>query len=159
MNSFAYSKDSQREPAKFLAELEQPAINFEFAIECKDFVESGTATTKIKKHLKSLGIDTGSLRRFAVASYEAEINVVAHSKGGKMIAGIYPEFVHLRFVDDGPGIQDIEKAMRPGYSTADDLARSMGFGAGMGLPNIKDNVDVMLLCSNAKTELDLVVFF
>jgi len=159
MNSFEYSKDAALKPADFLAQLEQPAINFEFAIQCKDFVESGTATTKVKKHLKTLGIDTGSLRRFAVASYEAEINVVAHSKGGKMTAGIYPEFVHLRFVDDGPGIEDIQKAMRPGYSTADDLARSMGFGAGMGLPNIKDNVDVMRLRSNAKTELDFVVFF
>ncbi len=159
MSSFEFSKDAQVEPEVFLNELDKPAINFDFEIKAKDFVESGKATTKVKKKLKSLGIDTGSLRRFAVASYEAEINVVAHSKGGKMLVGIYPEFVHLRFVDNGPGIADIEKAMQPGYSTADDLARSMGFGAGMGLPNIKDNVDIMRLYSAGNTELDLVVFF
>ncbi len=159
MNSFAYSKDAEVDPEQFLAELGQPAINFEFTIKAKDFVESGKATTKVKKYLKVLGIDAGSLRRFAVASYEAEINVVAHSKGGKMMTGIYPEFVHLKFIDQGPGIEDVDKAMKPGYSTADELARSMGFGAGMGLPNIKDNVDIMRLSSEQNTEMDLVVFF
>ncbi len=159
MNRFVYSKDADVDPDEFLADLGQPPINFEFDIEPKDFVVSGKATTKVKKYLKVLGIDAGSLRRFAVASYEAEINVVAHSKGGKMISGIYPEFVHQKFSDEGPGIDDIDKAMQPGYSTADELARSMGFGAGMGLPNIKDNVDIMRLTSQQKTVMELVVFF
>ncbi len=159
MNSFVYSKDNSLNPDSFMIELGQPMMKYDFSIKSKDFISSGEATTKVKKQLKELGIDAVPLRRFAVASYEAEINVVAHSIGGKMEVGIYSEFVYLKFIDNGPGIVDIEKAMQPGYSTADDLARSMGFGAGMGLPNIKDNVDIMRLFSDGYTKLELVVFY
>ena len=159
MNNFVYSKDKNLDPDTFINELAQPLMSYEFDIKPKDFISSGEATTKIKKQLKELEIDVASLRRFAVTSYEAEINVVAHSIGGKMEVGIYSDFVYLKFIDQGPGIEDIEKAMKPGYSTADELARSMGFGAGMGLSNIKDNVDIMRLFSNGYTKLELVVFY
>ncbi|HRX76366.1 MAG TPA: ATP-binding protein, partial [Candidatus Cloacimonadota bacterium] len=101
------------------------------------------------------------LRRIAVASYEAEINVAAHSKGGVMKSAVHDDLINVRFEDDGPGIADIEQAMIPGYSTADDLVRELGFGAGLGLPNIKKNSDAMHIVSDigSSTLLEFFIFF
>ena len=104
---------------------------------------AGTASSQVKRALKQLGVDTSVIKRVVVALYEAEVNIVAHAYKGIITADIDPERVFLRLVDEGPGIEDIEKAMTPGFSTASQEVREMGFGAGMGLPNISRNADVL----------------
>jgi len=106
-------------------------------------------------------VDSETLRRIAVASYEAEINVAAHSKGGTMTCLVYDNLIHIRFEDEGPGIWDIKQAMVPGFSTADDLVREFGFGAGLGLPNIEKNSDALHIVSakDNPTLLELIIFF
>ena len=145
----------------FFADKPEAEVTLEFAVPEKDFNNAGKGSAEVKTLLKRLGVDSEILRRVAVASYEAEINVAAHSHGGKMISNIYDELIHITFIDNGPGIADIEQAMQPGFSTADDLVREMGFGAGLGLPNIKKNSDWMLLNSSAggSTKLELIIFF
>ena len=112
-------------------------MEYRYNIVKDDFVNAGKISSQIKQLLKQLGIDADILRNIAIACYEAEINTVIHSDGGEVILIITPEQVQLEFIDVGPGISDIEKAMMPGYSTANEVARSYGFGAGMGLANIK----------------------
>jgi len=136
-------------------------VNLEFAIPEKDFNTAGKGSSELKNLLKRLGVNPEILRRIAVASYEAEINVAAHSKGGTMYSDIYDELIHVRFEDEGPGIADLEQAMVPGFSTADDLVRELGFGAGLGLPNIKKNSDAMHLVSDSgnSTLLEFFIYF
>ncbi|MBE5794122.1 MAG: anti-sigma regulatory factor [Clostridiales bacterium] len=105
------------------------------------FQTAGDASASIKRKLKQLGIDAVTLRRVAVASYEAELNLIIHSNGGNLIMEMSPEEVLLISKDVGPGIPDISKALEEGYSTASEEARDLGFGAGMGLPNMKRNAD------------------
>lgn len=113
----------------------------EFPVEKDDFENAGRASSAVKKHLQQRGVDPAIIRRVAVAMYEAEINVIIHSLGGVMTARIYPERIEVTALDRGPGIPDIELAMKEGYSTASDRVREMGFGAGMGLANIKRCAD------------------
>lgn len=113
----------------------------EFDITSGDFSRAGKASSQIKKVLKQLQIDPKVIKRIVVAIYEAEVNVVAHSVGGKLVAQIDGDGIRVVLKDDGPGIEDIEKAMQAGFSTASKKVRDMGFGAGMGLPNIKKNTD------------------
>ena len=113
----------------------------------KDFERAGIASTQMKRNLKRLGIRPDIAHRLAIASYEAEMNVVIYADRGVMEYRITPEEVSLRIQDRGPGIEDIEKAMTPGYSTAADWVRELGFGAGMGLQNIKKCSDRMELHS------------
>lgn len=116
-------------------------MRLEFDIESGNFSMAGEASSQIKKVLKQLQIEPKVIKRIVVAVYEAEVNVVAHSVGGKLIAEINDTSIQVTIVDNGPGIPDIEKAMQEGYSTATKAVRDMGFGAGMGLPNIKRNTD------------------
>ncbi len=127
----------------------------------KDFNSAGKGSAEVKNLLKRLGVNPEVLRRVAVAAYEAEINVAAHSQGGMMLSHVYPDLIHVIFEDDGPGIADIEQAMIPGYSTADEMVRELGFGAGLGLPNIKKNADALRIRSeeNGKTLLEFLIFF
>ncbi|HNX37648.1 MAG TPA: ATP-binding protein [Candidatus Cloacimonadota bacterium] len=145
----------------FFSDMPEAEVTLEFIVPEKDFNNAGKGSAEVKNLLKRLGVDSEILRRIAVASYEAEINVAAHSRGGKMVSNVYDELIHICFVDEGPGIGDIEQAMQPGFSTADDLVREMGFGAGLGLPNIKKNSDWMRIRSNAgdSTTLELIIFF
>lgn len=106
-----------------------------------DFVTAGEASAQIKRMLKKLGVDPGVIRRLAIACYEAEINLVIHSDGGKLLLELNPDNVTLISEDVGPGIPDIDLAMSEGYSTASDDVRMMGFGAGMGLANMARNAD------------------
>ena len=122
-------------------------INLEFDIEGGDFSKAGLASSEVKKVLKQLNLDPGIIKRIAVAMYEAEVNVVAHAYSGKMEVEINGEKVYLKICDKGPGIEDIDQAMQEGYSTASEAVRQMGFGAGMGLPNMKRNVDDLKLSS------------
>ncbi len=103
--------------------------------------QAGTASTQLKKKLLQLGIPTAVVKKAVIALYEAEINMVIHGRGGDIDIHITPEEITAVLADKGPGIPDIELAMQEGYSTATDDIREMGFGAGMGLPNIKKNSD------------------
>ncbi len=121
-----------------------PEIVFQqdFKIKGGDFINAGESSIKIRNILKDIGIGPEIMRRFAIAAYEAEMNVVMYARHGIMRLSVYPDKILLKVEDTGQGIEDIELAMRPGYSTATEEMREMGFGAGMGLPNIKKNADV-----------------
>lgn len=129
-----------------------------FEISGGDFSKAGTISTKIKEILQEIGIDPTIIRRAAIASYEAEMNVVMYANRGRITLNITPEKLHLELKDSGPGIEDIEKAMTEGFSTATDKMREMGFGAGMGLPNIKKNADRFEISSTPGegTSLDII---
>ena len=113
-----------------------------------DFSRAGEASGDIKRTLKELGFNQDLVRRVAIATYEAEINMVIHANGGVITAEISPERVVIEFVDRGPGIPDIALAMQEGWSTASEYVLGLGFGAGMGLPNIKKNADEFDLSSD-----------
>jgi len=116
-------------------------VCLEYRIEGNDYVDAGTASNNIKNTLKMLGVSSEICRRAAVIAYEAEMNLVIHAGGGNIKATITESDLFIEVEDKGPGIPDIPKAMTEGYTTASDEAREMGFGAGMGLPNIKRNCD------------------
>ncbi len=108
-----------------------------------DFSVAGEASSNFKVVLKKLGISPDIVRRVSIAMYEAEINTVVHGGGGECDAEVLDGCVKIVFKDDGPGIENVELAMQEGYSTASDTVRELGFGAGMGLPNIKKYTDDM----------------
>lgn len=116
-------------------------MEMEFEIKGGDFNLAGKASSKIKNTLKQLNIDNTSIKKIVVAIYEAELNVVAHAFKGKLRAIFKENCIEVIIADVGPGIENIEKAMKAGFSTASKKVREMGFGAGMGLPNIKKNTD------------------
>lgn len=112
-----------------------------FTVPGEDFNQAGRASREVKKVLARLGVDPGLIKRVAVAMYEAELNMVIHAGGGTAVAEISPERVVLTLEDSGPGIPDLDLAMQEGYSTAPEWIRELGFGAGMGLPNMRRNSD------------------
>ena len=120
-----------------------PEPNFQeaFSIKGGDFINAGAASVRIRKILKDIGVDAEIIQRLAIAAYEAEMNVVMYAREGIMQLLIYPHKILVKVEDKGQGIENIEQAMQPGYSTATPEMREMGFGAGMGLPNIKKNAD------------------
>ena len=118
-------------------------IKLHFDVRNDDFSCAGEASGKIKRALKDLGLDAAVVRNVAIAVYEGEINMVIHADGGHIDVEISPEHIMVVLEDSGPGIPDIELAMREGYSTAPENIRALGFGAGMGLPNIKKYSDSM----------------
>jgi anti-sigma regulatory factor (Ser/Thr protein kinase) len=130
---------------------------FEFDIEGGDFSKAGLASSQLKKILKQLIGDHKIVKRTVVALYEAEVNVVAHAYSGKVIINIDTEKITINVIDKGPGIQDINLAMQEGYSTASEKVREMGFGAGMGLSNIKNNSDEFSLTSEVGVGTKLVI--
>lgn len=138
-----------------------PEIRQEYEIRERDFFHAGNAAATVKLTLKRLGVDPVILRRTAIVGYEAEINVTAHSRGGRMVCDIHQDLVHLKFQDVGPGMPDIEKSMEPGFSTADEQVREMGFGAGLGLPNIEKNTDMLHIISGSdqQTFLEAIIYF
>lgn len=118
-----------------------------YEVHAGEFQTAGDASASIKRKLKQIGIDSAVLRRIAVASYEAELNLIIHSHGGTLTLEMAPDAISLISEDVGPGIADIGKAMQEGYSTASEEARDLGFGAGMGLPNMKRNADAFEITS------------
>ena len=116
-------------------------MHFEYTVIEGDFVNAGSASSSVKKTLKQLNVSPAIVKRVVVALYEAEVNAIAHAYGGVVTADIESNQITMRVIDKGPGIPDIEWAMQEGNSTARPEVRDMGFGAGMGLPNIKKNVD------------------
>ena len=119
------------------------ALSFRFHVDGDDFTSAGQASVQVKKDLRRLGIPAEIIRRVSIAMYEGEINMVIHAGGGEAEVRVTEEAVEIILADTGPGIADIEKAMQAGYSTAPDTIRSLGFGAGMGLPNMKRYTDYM----------------
>ena len=135
-------------------------MEFSFDIVGGDFARAGMASSEVKKILKQLNLPPDQIKRIAVGMYEAEVNIVAHAFKGTMNVTIDAGSILLVFEDEGPGIENIEKAMEEGFSTASDEVRQMGFGAGMGLPNIKRNVDELKISSESGkgTRLELKIY-
>ena len=119
------------------------ALSFRFNVDGDDFTSAGQASVQVKKDLRRLGVPAEIIRRVSIAMYEGEINMVIHAGGGEAEVRVTEEAIEIILADHGPGIADIEKAMQAGYSTAPDTIRSLGFGAGMGLPNMKSYTDYM----------------
>jgi anti-sigma regulatory factor (Ser/Thr protein kinase) len=118
-------------------------ITFHYTISPDDFTRAGEASSDVKSKLKKMGVTPEAVRKVAIAMYEGEINMVIHAKGGVITVHITTERIEMVLEDVGPGIPDIDLAMQAGYSTAPDAVRSLGFGAGMGLPNMKKYSDEM----------------
>lgn len=118
-------------------------IKLHYTISKDDFSRAGEASADVKSKLRQLGIDATAIRKVAIAMYEGEINMVIHANGGVIDVEITPESIIMELHDSGPGIPNIEKALQEGFSTAPDAVRSLGFGAGMGLPNMKRYTDRM----------------
>lgn len=116
---------------------------FHFDVDGKDFTSAGQASVQIKKNLRQLGINPETIRRVSIAMYEGEINTVIHAGGGTADVKVCEDRIEIILTDHGPGIKDIDQAMQEGFSTATDTIRSLGFGAGMGLPNMKRYSDLM----------------
>ena len=140
---------------------DRTSLLLRYKVKARDFARGGEASSKIKRALTRLGGNPQIIRRVAIATYEAEMNIIIHTDhGGEIVAEIQPEQVRILAVDHGPGIADIEKAMQPGFSTAPEWIREMGFGAGVGLNNIQKCADEMHLESTlgVGTRLQIVVY-
>lgn len=134
-------------------------MHFEFQIEAEDFSNAGTASSQIKTKLKQLNLPAEVIKKVVVALFEAEVNVVGHTFGGTLAIDIEKDRIHVVVTDSGPGIPDIDLAMSEGYSTATEEIREMGFGAGMGLPNIKRNTDFLDIQSGQEgTKIEMIVY-
>ena len=120
-------------------------LNFHFDVDGDNFVSAGQASVQVKKNLRQLGLPPEIIRQVSIAMYEGEINMVIHAGGGVADVNVYEDRIVIVLADTGPGIEDIELAMTEGYSTATDNVRSLGFGAGMGLPNMKRYTDEMTI--------------
>jgi anti-sigma regulatory factor (Ser/Thr protein kinase) len=139
---------------------EENELSQRFEITGGDFSNAGKTSTSIKEILQEIGIDSSIIIRASIASYEAEMNVVMYAHRAVLTLNITPEKLHLKLEDEGPGIENLDMAMKEGYSTATDKMREMGFGAGMGLPNIKRNADTFKISttSGKGTSLDIIFY-
>ncbi len=139
---------------------DQKNVKLSYDIIGKDFDNAGKASTTMKKNLKRLGIRPDIIQRVAIASYEAEMNVVIYTDGGKMTYNITEDRIRIKVADNGPGIEDVDKAMEPGYTTSESWVKELGFGAGMGLPNIQKCSDTMKIESEVGkgTTLNIEIF-
>jgi CBS domain-containing protein/anti-sigma regulatory factor (Ser/Thr protein kinase) len=141
-------------------ESDQTGLLLRYRVHPKDFVHGGEASSKLKRALQRLGAEPQIVRRAGIATYEAETNIIIHTtNGGEIIAEIRPERIKVTAIDDGPGIEDTERAMQPGFSTAPNWIREMGFGAGMGLNNVEVCADEMSLTSKVGSGTRLEMFF
>lgn len=120
-------------------------LNFHYFVDGDNFVSAGQASVQVKKNLRELGLPPEIIRQVSIAMYEGEINMVIHASGGQADVNVYEDRIVIVLEDHGPGIKDIELAMTEGFSTATDNVRSLGFGAGMGLPNMKRYTDEMTI--------------
>lgn len=135
-------------------------MEFNFNLEGGNFSRAGVASSEVKKILKQLNVDAALIKRIVVALYEAEVNVVAHAWEGVMKVIFDGNAIEVTITDKGPGIPDISQAMQEGYSTASPEVREMGFGAGMGLPNMKKNCDHLTIEStvNVGTKVTMITY-
>ena len=123
----------------------EDAIILTYDVPADDFTRAGEASSDVKRKLKQMGVGPDAIRKVAIAMYEGEINMVIHAKGGTITVEITTEEIRMTLADVGPGIPDVDLAMQAGYSTAPDEVSSLGFGAGMGLPNMKKYTDEMVI--------------
>ena len=130
-----------------------------YPVKADDMTCAGDVSARIKRHMKRLGLPSSIMRRVSVCTYEAEINLVIHSDGGQIDFEISEDRILVRARDVGPGIPDIDKAMTEGWSTASNEVRNMGFGAGMGLPNMKRNADEFAISSVVGEGTDISMIF
>lgn len=135
-------------------------MKLHFEVDGDNFSLAGEASGKVKNVLKKLGIESSIIRKIAIAMYEAEMNMVIHADGGVVDVNILPEKIEVYLEDTGPGIPDIDLAMKAGYSTASHEIRELGFGAGMGLPNMKKYSDMLHITSEVGkgTKVEIAVF-
>lgn len=135
------------------------AIKLTYQISADDFTQAGEASSDVKKKLKTMGVNPEAVRKVAISMYEGEINMVIHANGGVIDVILSPTEITIILKDNGPGIADIDLAMQAGYSTAPDKVRALGFGAGMGLPNMKKYSDSMKIETemNVGTTVTMVV--
>ncbi len=135
-------------------------MEFIYEVEGGDFTKAGNASSAVKKTLKQLNVSPKVVKRIVVALYEAEVNIVAHAYNGAIKVNIDAKHIHIVLDDKGPGIPDIDLAMQEGYSTASSKVREMGFGAGMGLPNMKKNVDELKVTSEVDmgTKVEMITY-
>ena len=138
---------------------DRTTISLRYDIIGGDFDRAGVAASTLKKTLSRLGFHPAVIRRITIATYEAEMNIVVFAEKGQILARIQPQSIELRVVDKGPGIADIEQAFQPGFSTAPEWVRELGFGAGMGLPNMKRSADKMELKSKVGKGTNLQMTF
>lgn len=133
----------------------------DYSIPANDFTIAGEASSSVRKILSQLGVSPDVVKRTSIAMYEAEINAMIHGNGGQAHVEIDGNKIHIRILDEGPGIADLNLAMQEGYSTAPDSIREMGFGAGMGLSNIKKHSDILEIETeiNKGTTVNITVFF
>ena len=127
------------------------SIHYHYVVPGDDFTMAGHASSDIKSKLKEMGVNPKAVRKTAIAMYEGEINMFIHAGGGEIEVDITPSEITIDLIDYGPGIADVSLAMQAGYSTAPQKVREMGFGAGMGLPNMKENTDEMHIESTVDT--------
>lgn len=130
----------------------------EYKVEGGDFTNAGYASSQVKKNLKEIGIDSAIIKRVVISLYEAEVNVVAHAYRGVIKINIEKSGIEMILEDEGPGIENVDLAMKKGFSTASPEVREMGFGAGMGLPNINDNSDRFFIETEIGTGTKLNIF-
>ena len=133
------------------------ALKFHFDVDGTDFTSAGQASVQIKKNLRQFGIAPDIIRRVSIAMYEGEINMVIHAGGGEADVTVTEDCIEISLRDHGPGIKNIEQAMREGFSTATDTIRTLGFGAGMGLPNMKRYTDDIQITSEIGKGTDIVM--
>jgi anti-sigma regulatory factor (Ser/Thr protein kinase) len=135
-------------------------MKFKYEIEGGNFSKAGNASSAVKKMLKQLNVPPSIIKRLVVALYEGEVNVVAHAWNGAIQVDIEPHRIFVTIQDEGPGIPDIDQAMQEGFSTASQAVREMGFGAGMGLPNMKKNADELNISSEVGkgTKVEITTF-
>jgi serine/threonine-protein kinase RsbT len=122
-------------------------LHLTYQVPGDDFTRAGEASGDVKHKLKKMGYEPDAIRRVSIAMYEGEINMVIHAGGGEAVVDIDPDQVEIHLIDQGPGIADVAQAMQAGWSTAPDNVRALGFGAGMGLPNMKKYTDEMTIDS------------
>ena len=141
-------------------EQKKNSMKLEFTVVKHDFSSAGEASSSIKKILRQLGVNSQTIRRVAIVTYEAEMNIAIHSEGGILTVLICPAQIQITAEDKGPGIEDVDLAMQEGYSTASNRVRELGFGAGMGLPNIKRYCDEFAISSQRgePTILNMLIF-
>ena len=149
-------------PRRILRDLssDDTVVALTYAVRPRDFNRAGDAATRLRRNLVLLGLDQDVVRRATVATYEAEMNIVIHSDGGSVTGNLRPERILIRASDEGPGIPDVERALEPGFSTAPDWIRELGFGAGMGLSNIRNCADEFRIESRvgAGTCVEVVIY-
>ena len=132
-------------------------LKFHYDVDGTDFTSAGQASASVKKNLRQLGLSPDVIRQVSIAMYEGEINMVIHAGGGEADVSVFEDKIVIILTDHGPGIKDVSLAMQEGYSTASDNIRSLGFGAGMGLPNMKRYTDYMDIKSTVGVGTDITM--